>query len=225
MYISMIVTSTTLQHIHSSSPSKSHQSLTARFSSMQVFCAYINYLHPGLILYSSACISRLSTPYISYLLVLFRYYLWYNWPSSIICSKTKPVYKTVLSTKHKCEISSNQWLDHTNLLKSLLCLGLNHITGSNNCNTAMESLAHAVDNTYKLCCPIKSNKDFKKPCICKKIISNIKKILHYFALYCQHKIPKDFYTNFRNFVTGQIRRSKNYYYLHKYIYSMLQKAI
>ena len=43
----------------------------------------------------------------------------------------------------------------------------------------MESLAHAVDNTYKLCCPIKSktlsNKDLKKPWISREIISNIKK--------------------------------------------------
>ena len=37
---------------------------------------------------------------------------WYIWPSAIIYSKTKPVYKKVLSTKHKCEISSNQWLNH-----------------------------------------------------------------------------------------------------------------
>ena len=54
----------------------------------------------------------------------------------------------------------------TNLRQSLICLNLNHITGSDNCTTAMESLAHAVDNTYKLCYPIKSktlsNKDFKK---------------------------------------------------------------
>ena len=60
----------------------------------------------------------------------------------------------------------------------------------------MESLAHAVDNTYKLCCPIKSktlsNKDLKKPWISREVISNIKKIQHYFALYCQNKIPKDF---------------------------------
>ena len=84
----------------------------------------------------------------------------------------------------------------------------------------MESLAHAVDNTYKLCCPIKSktlsNKDFKKPCISWEIISNIKKRQHYFALYCQNKIPKDFYTHFRNFVTGKIRRSKKDYFEHKF---------
>ena len=53
----------------------------------------------------------------------------------------------------------------TNLRQSPLCLDPNHITGSDNCTTAMESLAHAVDNTYKLCCPIKtktlSNKDLK----------------------------------------------------------------
>ena len=84
----------------------------------------------------------------------------------------------------------------------------------------MESLAHAVDNTYKLCCPIKSkilsNKDLIKPWIAREIISNIKKRQHYFALYCQNKIPKDFYTHFRNFVTGQIRRSKKDYYGHKF---------
>ena len=108
----------------------------------------------------------------------------------------------------------------TNLRQSLLCLDLNYITGSDNyCTTAMESLAHSVDNTYKLCCPIKSktlsNKDLKKPRISREIISKIKKI-HYFALYCHNKIPKDFYTHFRNFVTGQIRRSKRDYYEHKF---------
>ena len=102
----------------------------------------------------------------------------------------------------------------------LRCLDLNHITGYDNCTTAMESLAHAVGNTHKLCCPIKcetlSNKDLKKPWIYREIISNIKK-RHYFALYCQNKIPKDFfYTHFRNFVTGQIRRSKKDYYEHKF---------
>ena len=35
-------------------------------------------------------------------------------------------------------------------------------------------------------------------------------------MYCQNKIPKDFYTHFRNFVTGQIRRSKKDYYEHKF---------
>ena len=109
----------------------------------------------------------------------------------------------------------------TNLHQSRLCLDLNHITGSDNCNTAMGSLAHAVDNTYKLCCPIKSKtlskKDLKKPWISCEIISNIKKRQHHFALYCQNKIPTDFYTYFRNFVISQIRRSKNDYYEHKFI--------
>ena len=39
-------------------------------------------------------------------------YLWYIWPSSIIYSETKPVYKKKLSAKRKCEIFSNQWLIH-----------------------------------------------------------------------------------------------------------------
>ena len=77
----------------------------------------------------------------------------------------------------------------------------------------------SVDNTYKLCCPIKSktlsNKDLKSPEISSEIISSIKK-RHYFVLYGQNKIPKDFYTHFRNYVTEQIRRSKNHYYEHKF---------
>ena len=76
----------------------------------------------------------------------------------------------------------------------------------------MESLAHAVDNTYKLCCPIKSktlsNKDFEKLWITREIISNIKKREHYFVLYRQNKIPEDFYTHFQSFVPDQIRLSK-----------------
>ena len=84
----------------------------------------------------------------------------------------------------------------------------------------MESLALAINNTYKLCCPIKSktlsNKDFNKPLITPEIISNIKERQYYFVLYCQNKIPKDFHTHFRNFVTGQIRQSKKVYYEHKF---------
>ena len=123
----------------------------------------------------------------------------------------------------------------TNLRQSLLCLDLNHISGSDNYTKeyilvnkyiffdytiAMESLALAVDNTYRLCSPIKSktlsNKNLKKPRISLEIISNIKKRQHYFALYCQNKIAKDFYTHFRNFVTGQIRWSRKDYYEHKF---------
>ena len=78
----------------------------------------------------------------------------------------------------------------TNLRQSLLCLDLNRITGSDNCTKAMEFLAHAVDNTYKLCCSILSNLKHFQTRSC-EIISNIKKI-HYFALYCQNKIPKIF---------------------------------
>ena len=94
------------------------------------------------------------------------------------------------------------------------------ITGSDNWATDMESLAHDVDSTHRLCCSNKSktlsNNYFKKPWISEEIISNIKKIQHYFALYCQSKIPKDFYTHFRNFVTGQIWLSKKDYYEHKF---------
>ena len=81
----------------------------------------------------------------------------------------------------------------TNLWQSLLCLDLNHITGSDNCSTAMESLAHAVDKN--------DIKYYKR---------------HYFALFCQNKIRQDFYTHCRNFVTGQIRRSKKDYYGHNF---------
>ena len=72
----------------------------------------------------------------------------------------------------------------------------------------MESLAHAADDAYTQCCPIKSitlsNKDSKKPCIASEIKSNIIKKKKYFSLYYQNKITTDFYTHFRNFDNGQI---------------------
>ena len=49
-----------------------------------------------------------------------------------------------------------------------------------------------------------SNKDLNKPWITREIISKIRKTQHYFTLYCQNKIPKDFYTHFLNFVTSKI---------------------
>ena len=71
------------------------------------------------------------------------------WPSFIIYSKTKPVYKKILNkTNVKYRLIKDSTI--TNLWQSLLCLDLNHITGFDNCTTAMESLVHAVDNTYKL---------------------------------------------------------------------------
>ena len=80
----------------------------------------------------------------------------------------------------------------SNIRESQLCLDLDSITRSDNCTTTMESLAHAVDNTYKLCCPIKSktlsNKDLKKPWITREIIKYLKKttILHSAV----NKLPK-----------------------------------
>ena len=78
-------------------------------------------------------------------------------------------------------VPRSTWNGHstiTNLGQSLLYLDLDRITGSdNNCTTAVESVAHAVDNTYKLCCPIKSktlSNDFKVPWITHGITSNIK---------------------------------------------------
>ena len=95
----------------------------------------------------------------------------------------------------------------------------------NYCTTAMESLPHAVDNTYKLCCPIKSktlsNKDLKKTWICRQIISNIKNI-YYFAIYCQNKIPKNFYTYFRILSPGKLDDQRR---IIININSMLQKPI
>ena len=46
---------------------------------------------------------------------------------------------------------------------------------------------------------------------------NIKK-RHYFALYCQNKLPKDFYNHYfyTHLLTGQIRQSKKDYYEHKF---------
>ena len=90
----------------------------------------------------------------------------------------------------------------------------------------MESLAHAVDNTYKLCCPIKSktlsNKDFKKPWISREIILDILKRQHYFALYCQNKIPKDFYTHFEILSPGKLDDQRR---IIMNINSVLQKGI
>ena len=75
------------------------------------------------------------------------------------------IIKRNLFTKKSSQQNTN--VKYRLINDSLLCLDLNHITGSDNCTTAMESLAHAVDNTYKLCCPIKSktlsNKDLKSP--------------------------------------------------------------
>ena len=53
-----------------------------------------------------------------------------------------------------------------------------------------------------------------------KLYQILKKRQHYFALYCQNKIPKDFYTHFRNFVTGKLDNQKRYI---MNIKSMLQK--
>ena len=79
------------------------------------------------------------------------------WPSSIIYSETKLVFKEISNTLQQCEILLNQWLDNDKSKATCSSIDLHHISVSdNNCTVAMESLAHAVDNTYKQCCPIKS---------------------------------------------------------------------
>ena len=54
------------------------------------------------------------------------------------------------------------------------------------------------------------------------MLLNIRKIQHYLILSCQNKISRDFYTDYRNFVTAQIRQPRSIF---MNIDSMLHETI
>jgi hypothetical protein len=94
------------------------------------------------------------------------------------------------------------------------------IINTNDCDLAIKQLNLIVDKCYTSCCPLKtktiSHKDITKPWITNDIKSNIKRRNKYYSLFLQGKVPKLFYSQFRNQVTGIIRSSKRTYYENKF---------
>ena len=80
---------------------------------------------------------------------------------------------------------------------------------------------HTIAVINCVCCAIKSktlsNRDLKKGWITREIISDIKKMQHYFILYCENKISNDFYAHF-----AKLDNQRNIIMI---INSMLQETI
>ena len=93
------------------------------------------------------------------------------------------------------------------------------VVQDNNCVVGLGKLMNIIQTEYDNQCPMQSkvisNKSMQKPWITGNIISNIKKEQSYYNLYCQNKISKDTYVQFRNYVTRQIRESKRIFYNRK----------
>ena len=85
---------------------------------------------------------------------------------------------------------------------------------------SIESFIEMLKLQYNEHCPIVtrdvSYKTSRKPWITAEILTHVKKRQAYAILYRQHKLPKDLYYNYRDFVTKLIRKSKSEYYLKKF---------
>ena len=91
---------------------------------------------------------------------------------------------------------------------------------SRDCIAGLSTLIDITQESYDRQCPVRckiqSHKSKKKPWITHEIVSNIKKKRAYYILYLQNKLSKRFYTQFRNFVTNQIRNSKRHFFKAKF---------
>ena len=107
-----------------------------------------------------------------------------------------------------------------NMSEYLSAYDFNSIAENYNCDEALSRLLVIVREAYDKCCPIKhktvSPKSRLKPWINDTILGNIKKRRAYYALLRQNKVPKYFYTQFRNTVTLQIRIAKREYFKQKF---------
>ena len=94
------------------------------------------------------------------------------------------------------------------------------IINNDNINEATQLLFDRINNYFNLCCPIRtktvSPKNTTKPWISREICANIKKWQNYYSLVRQNKMSHQFYSQFRNFVTNQIRQAKINYFARKF---------
>lgn len=109
----------------------------------------------------------------------------------------------------------------SNLYNKVAHADYGDIVDDDDCDRGLSIFVEGLTDAYNVCCPIKTKtisiKDKLKPYINESIKIDIKKRNAYWVLLNQKKIPKAFYTNFRNFVTDQIRTSKSIYYANKFI--------
>ena len=103
-----------------------------------------------------------------------------------------------------------------NFHQTVSSIDFTDIINTEDCSTAISQLTDLLDYNYKLCFPIKiktiSYKNFVKPWITKEILSIIKKRHDYYLLFRKKLIHKKTYTDYRNYVTNEIRNSKRKYY-------------
>ena len=91
---------------------------------------------------------------------------------------------------------------------------------TNDVNISLNSLENLIFELYYRFCPIKTKtisiKQYSKPWITREILHNVKKRQAYFILFKQNKVDRNFYFNYRNFVTNLIRISKKQYFEYKF---------
>ena len=98
------------------------------------------------------------------------------------------------------------------LYEMLASINFDDIINNDNINEATQLLFERINNAFKLFCPIRkktvSPKNTTKPWISDKICENIKKRQNFYSIVRQNKMSHKFYSQFRNFVTNQIRQAK-----------------
>ena len=105
-------------------------------------------------------------------------------------------------------------------ISSLSRVNFETITSIEDVDLSFSKLYDLIFEKYCSCFPVVtlrlSNKQISKPWINREINCMIKRRQAYFSLFKQHKLSSAFYNRFRNFVTNEIRISKNQYYLNKF---------
>lgn len=154
-----------------------------------------------------------------------------NFTSGIIVSDISDHFPTYINIK---DLFLNKNSDSCKTLKYRLinettinefCLNVSShdfsdIENLDDCSAAMDQLTDVIDDAFKMSCPIKtkniSYKNFIKPWISNEIVKLIKKRQNYYILYRKNVISKKTYSNYRNFVTNEIRKVKKKYYVEKF---------
>ena len=103
-----------------------------------------------------------------------------------------------------------------NLIDKLHDVSFDDIIQSDDLDTSIKKLDDIILSNFNICCPIKTKKitakDKLKPWVSGPLKILIKKKQIYYQLYKRELINENYYKNFKNFVTYQLRIAKRYYY-------------
>ena len=122
------------------------------------------------------------------------------------------------NNEEKCKIEYRALHDSNleNLYINLCSYRVNDFINEDNVNESLNNLDNILLLELNKCCPIKtkfvSPREQKNPWINSELKSLIKRRENFYKLFLQHKMTKNEYNRFRNFVTSRIQTTKKNHY-------------